>query len=335
MKKTAVMPELQITQEYLGHSIQLVFLAPMWEECLQSDTYQEGPGSTVAKCTDGSLFKHQFSAIAGVSNIGLDANWCGHTFAQANWYAFGRLAWNNSLKSENIANEWLIQTFLPQDAGMKIIDTTYGQHFINPVKEMMLQSREVAVNYSMPLGLHHIFAGNHHYGPGPWESPKGVRPDWTPVYYHKADTLGIGFDRTRNGSDAVSQYHEPLASTFNDLATCPELYLLWFHRVPWSHTMKSGHTLWDELCYHYDDGVLKVRNFQKIWDQVEPYVDQERFGEVQSKLRRHYRDAQIWKDACLLYFQQYSRMPIPIDVERPVYDLDELMNIKLNWSFHN
>lgn len=330
------MPELQITQEYLGHSIQLVFLAPMWEECLQSDTHQQDMGSTVARCTDGYLFNHKFSAIAGVANTGLDNNWCGHPFAQANWYAFGRLAWNNSLTSEKIADEWLRQTFLPGDAQVKnTTETEREQKFLFPVKELMLESREAAVNYSMPLGLHHIFAGNHHYGPGPWEAPKGVRPDWTPVYYHKADTLGIGFDRTRKGSDAVDQYHEPLASIFNDAATCPEIYLLWFHHLPWTYKMKSGHTLWDELCYHYDTGVLQVRNFQKTWDQTEPYVDKQRFSEVQSKLRRQYRDAQIWKDACLLYFQQYSKMPIPFDIERPVNDLEDLMKLKLDWSYHN
>jgi alpha-glucuronidase len=336
MKKTSVMAELQITQEYLGHSIQLAFLAPMWEECLQSDTYQQGPGSTVARCTDGSVFPQKHTAIAGVANIGLDNNWCGHHFAQANWYAFGRLAWNNKMTSEKIAEEWLRQTFLPEDAKQKGLTASDRQEkFIDPVKAMMLLSREAAVNYSMPLGLHHIFAGNHHYGPGPWEAPRGVRADWTPVYYHKADTLGIGFDRTRAGSDGVSQYREPLVSLFNDPSTCPEIYLLWFHHLPWTHVMKSGRTLWDELCYHYENGVLQVREFQKAWDMTEPYVDEQRFTDVQKKLRRHYRDAQIWKDACLLYFQQYSRMPIPYDIERPVNDLEDLMKIRLGWTYHN
>jgi alpha-glucuronidase len=336
MKKTAVMPELQITQEYLGHSIQLVFLAPMWEECLQSDTYQEGPGSTVARATDGSLYMQKLSAIAGVANIGLDQNWCGHQFAQANWYAFGRLAWNNKMTPEKIADEWIRQTFLPEDAKQKGLSLSdWQQKFLTPVKEMMLQTREAAVNYSMPLGLHHIFAGGHHYGPGPWEAPSGLRPDWTPYYYHRADTLEVGFDRTRKGSNAVSQYHEPLASQFDDPATCPDAYLLWFHRLPWTYKMKSGRTLWDELCWHYESGVLEVRDFQKVWGRVEPYVDAQRFAEVQSKLRRHYRDAQIWKDACLLYFQQYSRLPIPYDIERPVNDLEDLMKIRLEWSYHN
>lgn len=337
MKKTSVMPELQITQEYLGHSIQLVFLAPMWEECLQSDTYQEGPGSTVARATDGRLFRQKYTAIAGVANIGLDANWCGHHFAQANWYAFGRLAWDNGLTSDRIADEWIRLTFLPDPKGPPNAwkAGNWLEKFLTPVKEMMLQSREAAVKYMMPLGLHHIFAGGHHYGPGPWYAPKGVRPDWTPPYYHQADAAGIGFDRTRNGSNAVSQYREPLASQFNDPATCPDIYLLWFHHLPWTYKMKSGRTLWDELCYHYEKGVLQVREFQKIWDKVEPYVDAQRFTEVQSKLRRHYRDAQIWKDACLLYFQQFSRLPIPYDIERPVNDLEDLMKIDLKWSHHN
>lgn len=336
MKKTSVMAELQITQEYLGHSIQLVYLAPMWEECLQSDTYQEGPGSTVARCTDGSIYSQKHTAIAGVANIGLDANWCGHHFAQANWYAFGRLAWNHKLTSEKIADEWIRLTFPAEKAKQKDVSSgDWQQHFLTPVKDMMLRSREAAVNYMMPLGLHHIFAGGHHYGPGPWEAPRGVRPDWTPYYYHRADTLEIGFDRTRKGSDAVSQYHEPLASQFNDPATCPDIYLLWFHRLPWTYKMKSGKTLWDELSYHYEEGLLEVRDFQKIWDKVEPYVDAQRFAEVQSKLRRHYRDAQIWKDACLLYFQQHSRLPIPYEIERPVNDLEDLMKIRLNWLHHN
>jgi alpha-glucuronidase len=329
MKKTSVMPELQITQEYLGQSIQLVYLSPMWEECLQSDTYQEGKGSTVARSTDGSIYPQKYTAIAGVANIGLDANWSGHHFAQANWYAFGRLAWNNKLTSERIADEWIQLTFAPLETNQPAISNMSERRksFLAPVKQMMLQSCEAAVNYMMPLGLHHIFAGNHHYGPGPWYAPKGVRPDWTPPYYHQADANGIGFDRTRNGSNAVSQYHAPLDFRFNELETCPEIYLLWFHHLPWDYKMKSGRILWDELCYRYDKGLQQVREFQKVWDKAEPYVDAQRFKEVQRKLRRQCRDAQIWKDACLLYFQQFSRRPIPYDIERPVYDLEYLENL--------
>jgi len=332
LQKTAVMPELQITQEYLGQSIHLVFLATMWEEFLQSDTYQKGPGSTVARCTDGGLFTQKHTAIAGVSNIGIDTNWCGHHFAQANWYAFGRLAWNNNLTSDKIADEWLKLTFynsLTGHSGANGFSNDWMEHFLIPVKEMMLESREAAVNYMMPLGLHHIFAADHHYGPGPWWAPEGVRKDWTPPYYHQADTNGIGFDRTHNGSNAVSQYHEPLSSQFNDLKTCPDKYLLWFHHLPWNYKMKNGRTLWDEMSYYYDNGVQEVRQFQKVWDKIEPYVDSERFVAVQNKLRRQCRSAQIWKDAGLLYFQQFSRQPIPYDIERPVYDLDYLMSIDM------
>ncbi|MGB8358792.1 MAG: alpha-glucuronidase [Bacteroidales bacterium] len=328
MKRTSVMPEFQITQEYLGQSVHLVFLATMWEECLQSDTYQEGTGSTVARCTDGSIYPQKHTAIAGVSNIGLDTNWCGHPFAQANWYAFGRLAWNNTLTSEKIADEWIKLTFCQVSPGQTTSEqysTAWSEQFLEPVKQMMLQSREAAVNYMMPLGFHHLFAANEHYGPGPWWAPGGVRHDWTPPYYHKADTKGVGFDRTLAGSNAVSQYHEPLGSQFNDLATCPDRYLLWFHHLPWDYEMRSGRTLWDEICYYYETGLQQVRDFQKIWDRTEPYVDKERFTIVQSKLRSQCINAQVWKDACLLYFQQFSLKPIPYDIERPVHELDDLM----------
>lgn len=328
MKKTIIMPELQITMEYLGQSTHLVFLAPMWEEFLQSDTYQEGSGSTVAKCTDGSIFQQKYSAIAGVANIGLDANWCGHQFSQANWYAFGRLAWNNKLTSEQIADEWIKLTFSNQ----AVNQSEWTKNFLNPVKKMMLESREAAVNYMMPLGLHHQFSANEHYGPGPWWAPQRVRKDWTPPYYHKADSLGIGFDRTPSGSNATSQYHEPLKSQFNDVKTCPEKYLLWFHHVSWDYKVSSGRTLWDELCHRYDTGVQQVREFQKIWDKAKPYVDSERYTQVQDKLKKQCINAQVWKDGCLLYFEQFSKRPIPFDIERPVNELNELIkaDIKKN-----
>jgi alpha-glucuronidase len=330
LKKTSVMAELQITQEYLGHSMQLVFLATMWEECLQSDTYQKGSGSTVAKCTDGSLFKQTHTAISGVANSGLDTDWCGNTFAQSNWYAFGRLAWDNNLKSEQIAMEWLQQTFSPDQATSKNITAkSWQKSFLSPVCQMMLQSRETTVNYSMPLGLHHLFSAYEHYGPGPWYAPARVRKDWTPPYYHQADILGIGFDRTSKGSDAVSQYQEPLRSTFENVETCPENLLLWFHHIPWTYRMKSGQQFWDEMCRKYNEGVNEVRGFQKTWDQMQPYVDNERFLDVQRMLCRQTRDAQIWKDGCILYFQQFSKMPIPYGVERPVYDLDVLLKMNM------
>lgn len=328
MKKTSVMPEFQITQEYLGHSVHLVFLSTMWEECLQSDTYQQGQASTVARCTDGSIYPQKHTAIAGVSNIGLDTNWCGHQFAQANWYAFGRLAWNNGLKSQQIADEWLKLTFYKAESpksNTANYQPGWTKDFLLPVKQMMMDSREAAVNYMMPLGLHHIMSANGHYGPGPWWAPKGMRSDWTPPYYHQAGTNGIGFDRTKKGSDAVSQYHQPLASKFNDPATCPDNLLLWFHHLSWNYKMKSGRSLWDELCYHYDKGVNQVRDFQKVWDKAEAYVDSTRFREVQHKLREECINAVLWKDACLQYFQQFSHMPIPYDMERPVNNLDDIM----------
>ncbi len=329
LKQTSIAPEFQITQEYLGHAIQLVFLSSMWEECLKSDTYQDGPGSTVARCTDGSIFPQKYTAIAGVANIGLDSNWCGHPFAQANWYAFGRLAWDNTLTSDQIAQEWLMQTFSPLSTKESLGTSTTAWHngFLLPVKKMMLESREAVVNYSMPLGLHHIFSVFEHYGPGPWYAPKNVRPDWTPPYYHKAAADGIGFDRTTTGSNAVSQYQEPLRSTFASLNDCPEIYLLWFHHLPWDYKTKNGRTLWDALCYHYQDGVTAVRGFQKTWDGIKPFIDNERFADIQARLRRQSRDAQVWKDGCLQYFQQFSNLPLPPDVERPVNDLKYLQSV--------
>lgn len=328
MKKTAVMPELQITQEYLGHSVHLVYLAPMWEEVLKSDTYQEGPGSTVARVTDGSIFQQKHTAIAAVANIGLDQNWSGHHFGQANWYAYGRMAWNHNLRSEQIADEWIKLTYYPgseKPGGSAFYNAEWNENFLVPVKSMMMESKEAAVNYMTPLGLHHIMKAHIHYGPGPWWAPKSARPDWTPRYYHQADTNGIGFNRTKSGSDAVSQYHEPLASWLNDPATCPDIFLLWFHHLPWDYKMKSGQTLWDEICMHYDKGVKQVRGFQQTWDRAERYIDTARFKAVQSKLRSQVVNAMYWRDAALLYFQQYSKRPIPYHLERPVNDLDAMI----------
>ena len=327
MKKTTVMPELQVTMEYLGQSVHLVFLATMWEEFLKSETWQKGAGSTVARCTDGSLFNQKYSAIAGVANIGLDANWCGHDFAQANWYAFGRQAWDNSIPSAQIADEWLKLTFGPEnlDKETSSYDLEWNLSFLQPVKQMMLNSHEATVNYMMPLGLHHIFSAHAHYGPGPWWAPRGMRADWTPPYYHQSDFLGIGFDRTATGSNAISQYHEPLASQLANLNTCPEVLLLWFHHVSWDHKMKNGRTLWNELCYRYDEGVRQVREFQRVWDKAERFVDAERFKAIQHKLTEQSMNAQEWKDACTLYFQQFSKQPIPYELERPMFNLDELL----------
>ncbi|WBX98043.1 alpha-glucuronidase [Chryseobacterium gambrini] len=323
LRKTSEMVEFQITQEYLGQANHLVYLAPLFKETLDSDTFSDGKGSIIAKITDGTLRPAKLTAIAAVANVGEDKNWTGHHFAQANWYAFGRLAWNHNLTSEQIADEWIKMTFTDQ------------QNFVDPVKKIMLTSRETAIDYMMPLGLHHIFAGGHHYGPEPWGDYKGGRPDWSPVYYHQANAEGLGFDRTKTGSNAVSQYFPPLSEIYGNIKTTPENLILWFHHVPWDYRMKDGKILWDELCYKYDSGVQNVRNYQKIWDQIQPYIDSQRFSEVQDKLKIQAKDAVWWKDACLLYFQTYSKRPIPSDIEKPVHQLEDLKKIKLNMGHHN
>lgn len=325
MSKTAMMVEFQITQEYLGFSNHLVYLPTLFEECLDSDTYCDGAGSTVTAITTGNLYPDAYktTAIAGVANIGRDENWCGHYFAQSSWYGFGRLAWNADLSSEEIAREWLMQTF------------TSEPEFVEPVLDMMMTSRETAVDYMMPLGLHHIFAGTHHYGPEPWYEPEGARLDWLPKYYHQADPEGIGFDRTRSGSGNVDQYHEPLASMYNSLETCPEELLLWFHHIPWTHRMSTGRTFWDEMCHRYDRGIKKVREYQKVWEDAKPYVDQNRWEAVRDKLVIQESDARWWRDACVQYFGEFSGMPVPADVEQPERPLEELKKIKLNMLHHN
>lgn len=309
LKKTAMMVEFQITQEYLGFSNHLVYHGTTYEECLDSDTYRDGQGSTVAK---------NVKAIAGVANTGQDPNFCGYIFAQSNWYAFGRLAWNPELSAEQIADEWVKQTFNKPE-GMS--EKAFEQKFLSPVKDILMTSRETAVNYSMPLGLHHIFAGSH-YGPGPWE--RSIRPDWSCVYYHKAGEDGIGFDRTRTGSDNVDQYNQPLADKFNSLETCPENLLLWFHHVPWDYKMHNGNILWDELCRHYDTGISQVEGYIKTWESLKPYVSQAIFEEVSRKLDIQKNDAQWWRDACVGYFQTFSKMPLPQDVRALNVPIDSL-----------
>jgi alpha-glucuronidase len=323
MPNTAKMLEFQLTQEYLGFSNHLVYLAPLFKEVLDSDTYANGKGQTVSKLTGSRGHLGGKTAIAAVANIGLDTNWTGHHFAQANWYAFGRLAWNNNLSSAQIADEWIRMTF------------TGVEEFVEPVKKLMHESREVAVDYMMPLGLHHLFAFEHHYGPEPWGDIPGGRPDWMPWYYHNADSVGLGFDRTVNGSRAVTQYNPPLDKIYGNISTCPENLLLWFHHVSWNYRMNSGNTLWTELCFRYDHGVQKVREFQKVWDRMERYIDRSRFSDVQAKLRIQARDAVWWKDACLQYFQCFSRQPIPYELERPIHNLEELKKIKLPIGHHN
>jgi alpha-glucuronidase len=297
MPNTPLMLELQITQEYLGHATHLVYLAPMWREYLGFDTYAKGPGSHLTEIIDGSLHHYAMTGIAGVTNIGSERNWTGHLFGQANWYAFGRLAWNHALTADHIAQEWIRLTFETEP------------DMVAKMQKMMLGSWEACINYMTPLGLHHIMQEGFHYGPQP--SHDRGRPDWTSVYYHRADSTGIGFDRTASGSDAVSQYFPPLNSQFGDPETCPEKYLLWFHHISWDKKMSSGRTLWQELCYKYYSGTAYVEEMIQTWDKLEDKINKEQFLHVKDKLRQQKKDAILWRDTCLRYFQTFSRMEIP------------------------
>jgi alpha-glucuronidase len=297
MPKTPLLPELQITQEYLGHSTHLVYLAPMWKEYFDFDTYAKGKGSTLVSVVDGTLDNYPMTGIAGVANTGNDRNWCGHIFVQANWYAFGRLAWDHTLSAEKIADEWVRMTLSSDDK------------VIAKVKQMMMGSWEACVNYMTPLGLHHIMQADFHYGPEPSYN-KAKRADWNSTYYHRADVNGLGFDRTTAGSNAVSQYAPPVRGMFNDINTCPEKYLLWFHRAGWDYKMKSGRTLWDELCYKYYSGTDYVDEMLKTWQSLEKDIDPEIYASVKAKLEKQKVDAGIWRDTCLGYFGGFSKMPI-------------------------
>ena len=319
MPKTPIMMEFQVTQEYLGQSTNLVYETPLFKECLDADTYVKGVGSTVAKVIDGSLENHAFSGMAGVANIGSDRNWTGHPFAQSNWYALGRLAWDHTLSSSQIGDEWIRQSF------------TNDIKFVEPVKKIMLGSREAMVNYMTPIGLHHIMGTSHHYGPAPWVNNAG-RADWNPVYYHRADSTGIGFDRTSKGSNAVSQYAPEVAQMFENINTCPEEYLLWFHHVPWNYKMKSGRTLWNELCYKYNEGVDSVRGMQKAWNKLYGSIDNERFNQVKMLLKIQEKEAVWWRNACLLYFQTFSRLPIPTNYEQPDRSLEYYKALRFPFS---
>ena len=319
MEHTPLAPELQITMEYLGQRSSLVFLAPMWEEFLGSDTYRDGEGSTVSKVTTSSTLP----LIAGVANIGRDPSWCGNLFNQANWYAFGRLAWNPELSSETIAEEWLRITF-PKPALMG--EKRFTEGFIKPMLGLMLTSHGACVDYMMPMGLHHLFAWEHHFGPEPWCDVPGARPDWMPSYYHQAGPDGIGFDRTAaTGSGAVSQYREPLAGIFESPESCPEELLLWFHHLAWDYTLQDGRTLWDALCMHYDAGVRKAGEFCRIWKGMKPYVSRSRYRETADLLEGNLKLAQWWRDACLQYFATFSGMPFPDGIQEPSVPLDSLM----------
>ncbi len=284
IKQTPQIAELQITQEYLGQSKHLTYLAPMWKEFF------------------GFVNPDRLVGISGVANIGDDANWCGHPFSQANWYAFGRLAWNPSLTAEEIAHEWLVQTYENQD-----------EKFTKPVEMMMMTSREACVNYMMPLGLHHIFKFDHHYGPEPDGFIASYPLEWCPVYYHKADAQGVGFDRSSKGTDAVGQYPEPYRSMYDNIATCPEEYLLWFHHVPWTYKMKSGSTLWQELCMKYNMGVAMVEVYRDFWHtSAKQYMKghEQECQHTDSLLNVQLENAKEWRNTCLKYFQTFSKMKI-------------------------
>lgn len=283
IKQTKQMAELQITQEYLGQSRHLVYLAPMWREFF------------------GFVAPEKLVGIAGVANIGLDTNWCGHHFSQANWYAFGRLAWDPTITSEDIAKEWLELTFAVKDQ-----EPMSASLCEEELLSVMLRSREACVDYMMPIGLHHIFAFDEHYGPEPDGFNPHVPLEWCPVYYHRADSSGIGFDRTHAGSDATSQYREPYCSIYDDINTCPERYLLWFHHVPWDYRLKSGRTVLEEMTFRYNRGVSEVEDFLRVWQEVKPQIDDQRWQEVQDRLDHQLENAQLWRKTCLDYFGSFS-----------------------------
>ena len=319
MPNTPLMMEFQITKEYLGFATHLVYLPKLFEETLDADTHAQGKGSTVAQVVDGSLGNKKLSGMAGVSNIGTAPNWTGHPFGQADWYGFGRLAWDPYLDSGEIAGEWLRCTF------------TNDEKFITPVKEMMLGSREAVVNYMNPLGLHHIFDTGHHYGPGPWVDNL-PRPEWNPVYYHQADPDGIGFDRTSTGSGALSQYSPAVARMFADLDSCPEEYLLWFHHLPWDHGLKNGRTLWEGLGIKYQQGVDQVREMISTWGAMKAYVDPYRHQQVDMLLQIQLKEAIWWKDACMLYFQSISKRDFPPEMEKPQHSLEHYKSLQFPYA---
>lgn len=300
MPNTPKMIEFQITQEYLGHSNHLAFLAPMWRETIDALGLDSAP------------------AIAGVANIGDDANFTGHPMAQANWYAFGRLAWDPTLTSEAIAAEWAAQWPAVTDTAALPV-----------VEDMLLRSREAVVDYMMPMGLHHIFAFGHHYGPEPWCEVEGARADWLPKYYHQADSVGIGFDRTMAGSGATGQYPADMAAAYDDISTCPEEYLLWFHHAPWQHTLPSGKTVWESLCAHYGHGVAEADLLYGAWAGLEGKISPAIYADVKERMGVQQRDARWWHDACLLYFQDINGLPFPEDAMPIEYSLDSLKAVSL------
>ena len=310
MPKTPMMLEVQLTKEYLGFATHLVYLGALFQETLRFDTFRQGAGSLVAKTIVG---------MAGVSNVGADRNWTGSHFDQANWYAFGRLAWDPSLDARAIAEEWVRMTF------------SNDSRFVMPTVNMMMGSREAAVDYMTPLGLAHLMAAGHHYGPGAWQHSLS-RDDWNPPYYHRADSQGIGFDRSRTGSNAVSQYAPPLTALFDVPQSTPPQYLLWFHHLPWDFLMPTGRTLWNEMALHYQRGVDYVQDMRQTWATLAPYVDSERYDQVKSFLEIQEQEAQWWRDATLSYFQSVSRRPLPAGVAAPAHSLADYQAITVPYA---
>lgn len=322
MPKTSLAMEFQITQEYLGFSTHLAYLATMFKETLDSDTYSYGKGSTVAKVVDGSYYKSgtpHLTVMAGVANIGMDRNWTGHIFGQANWYAFGRLAWDHQLSAKQIATDWAKMTL-----------TNEPNAVINIVA-MMMGSREAIVNYMTPLGLHHLMGTGHHYGPAPWVDNLG-RDDWNPVYYHRADDKGIGLDRTETGSNAVAQYAKHWQTIYSDPKKTPENLLLWFHHLPWDYKMASGNTLWNELVRHYSLGVTQVEQMKRDWLALEGTVDNNQFNQVKMALEIQVKEAKWWRDASVLYFQTFSKRPLPKGFKKPEHTLEYYQSLSFPYA---
>jgi alpha-glucuronidase len=297
------MLELQITREYLGQGTGVVYLGPLYEEVLKSDTFAKGKGSTVARVIEGAPGGPALTGIAGVANTGAARDWSGSTFDQANWYAFGRLAWNPEASSKAIAEDWLKMTF------------TADPRFVEPALQMMMGSREAAVDFMTPLGLHHQMARDTHYGPGPWVT--GGRADQTALYFSKVGVDGIGFDRTASGSNAIAQYAPEVAAPLADPRTTPEIELLWFHHLPWDYRLRSGQTLWDGLVDRYDRGIREVEDMQRTWSALGPYVDFERFRQTTDLLSLERREAQWWRDASIAFFEGYSKRPVPASHTEP------------------
>jgi len=306
--KTNIGMEVEVVKEYLGGATHLFYLGAYWQEVLETDTYAKGKGSLVASVIDGTVFNQRLTAFAGVANIGTDRDWCGSTFNQANWYSFGRLAWDPHASARVIAADWAAMTFTPDTA------------FIGPVVDTMMASREADADFMMPLGLAHQFATGHHYGPEPW-GDSAPRADWRPVAYNGADKGGIGVNRTVTGTNYVSQYAPPVAARFSDLKRIDDKYLLWFHHLPWDYRMKSGLTLWDELMCHFDRGVTEVRKMQKTWAALKPYVDEQRFAKTTVFLAMQESEAVWWRDANIAYFQSVSGLPLPEGVAPPAHPL--------------